>query len=271
MNLQGVELERRAARPALARLYGLWSVAVVAGAGAAGLAAHAGLSAAQHFGLTGLLLAVLAGLSAPHLLPAVAEAPRPEAHPDPGRRPGVYWSVAILSVIGFASFFAEGATADWSGVYLRDYIGTEEGVATTAFLAFSAATAAVLFVTDRLRLWVGAPKLLVGGAGIALAGLALAPLTNTAALVSLGFGLVGLGIAPMTPLVISAGGRLAGIAPERAVAHIVSISYLGAVLSPPMIGLLADQTDLRLALALPALFLVGAALLICSGPTRASL
>jgi MFS family permease len=61
----------------------------------------------------------------------------------------------------------------------------------------------------------------------------------------LGFVLVGLGYCTLFPLVFSAAGRIPGVHPGIGLASVATLGYLGFLVGPPFIGLVADATSLR--------------------------
>jgi hypothetical protein len=96
--------------------------------------------------------------------------------------------------------------------------------------------------------WVrrfGARGVLQGGAVVAVAGVALAMAWPTAGAV--GFGLVGLGGANVAPILFSAAGR-AGPAASTGIAAVATLGYAGMLVGPPIIGGVAEMSDLRIAL-----------------------
>ena len=46
-------------------------------------------------------------------------------------------SALLIGAVGFCAVFAEGASLDWSAVYLRDILGTSAGVAAGATTGFA--------------------------------------------------------------------------------------------------------------------------------------
>jgi MFS family permease len=85
---------------------------------------------------------------------------------------------------------------------------------------------------------------LVAGAGAAAA--VFAPAVELAIV---GWALVGLGLAAVTPAIIGAAPALSGMPVPTAIAMITSISYLGSFTGPPLIGGLAEVAGLTAALA----------------------
>ena len=66
--------------------------------------------------------------------------------------------------------------------------------------------------------------------------------------------LVGLGVACTVPTVYSVAGQHKTINPGVALAMVSSISFLGFLMGPPLIGYIAELFDLRYSYALFAIF-----------------
>lgn len=68
----------------------------------------------------------------------------------------------------------------------------------------------------------------------------------------LGFTLVGLGYCTLFPLVFSAAGNTPGVSPGIALASVATLGYMGFLAGPPLIGLVAHATSLRVSFMLVA-------------------
>ena len=92
--------------------------------------------------------------------PLLTGLPRREPPPRQAAR-GDRWSgaVIVLGIIAFCSFFAEGAAADWSAVFLHDRAGAGPALAAAAFASFSLAMAASRLAGDGWPLRVGPVRL----------------------------------------------------------------------------------------------------------------
>jgi MFS family permease len=259
MNAHGALVERGYGRPVMASLHGLWSVGGLVGAVTGGLAARAGWSPARHFAVAALCLGAMLVVGTWRLLPASDDlAP---ARPGPAsaggggapRGRGMPWSrpLLLLGVVGFSSFFGEGSAHDWSAIYMHDVLGTSPGTAAAAFAAFSLAMATVRFAGDRLSARFGPVRLirasgLVATVGFGLGLLAHQPLAGVA-----GFALLGVGLACVVPVTFSVAGHLGGGLAGVAISRVAAVSYLASFAGPPIIGLVADQVGLAVALAIP--------------------
>jgi MFS family permease len=115
MNLHGVTVERRYGRPILAGFHAAFSFGGLAGAGVGALAAGAGLDARAHLALAAAAAAAIGLAWSRRFLPGSADA---AARSDPvfAWPPRRLWALGALA---FACLLIEGASADWSGVYLK--------------------------------------------------------------------------------------------------------------------------------------------------------
>jgi len=103
---------------------------------------------------------------------------------------------------------------------------------------------------DRLAQYVGAAQLLRLSGTLVTGGLEMALLMGHPAIALLGFGLVGLGVANLIPILFSAAGRTRGIPPGTALAAVATTGYFGFLAGPPLIGLAAEAAGLPTALAI---------------------
>jgi MFS family permease len=121
----------------------------------------------------------------------------------------------------------------------------------------------------------GAGRVVRVSSTVAAVGLAAALLLGSPAAGIVGFGLVGLGIANIIPVLFGAAARVPGIEPGRGLAAVATTGYLGFLIGPPLIGLVADAIGLGPGLALVsgacALIALGAGMLSPRAPARESL
>jgi hypothetical protein len=116
------------------------------------------------------------------------------------------------------------------------------------------------FAGDALRLRFGAVRL-VGWSAVALAGgLALVVAGPEPVLAIAAFAVAGLGVGNIAPVLFAGGGRAEPGAPGRGIAAVTTLGYSGFLIGPPLIGLVAEATGLRLALAItiPAALIIAA-------------
>ncbi|MFF2197592.1 MFS transporter [Streptomyces sp. NPDC058157] len=252
MNTQGVLVERAYGRPVLGGFHAMFSLGGITGATAGGLAATAGIGIRAHFTVAALVLLAVAGAA------ATALAPDPPSAGGPARRdpllalpgPGLW----IPGLVAFCALMGEGVVNDWGAVYLKEETGASPGAAGLGYAVFSAGMVAGRLTADRLRARLGTVRFTLLCAAVAGAGALVPILVATTAAGFVGYGLLGLGMAAVIPLVFA---HAAGLRPERtgsSIAAVSAVGYVGFLAGPPVIGALAEATTLRWAmLVLPAL------------------
>lgn len=239
MNTQAVEVERAVARPIMSSFHALFSLGGVAGAAVAALAPGRGVEPQAH--VLGIAAAAMLAVAVTmrDLLPSSACRECPPALNI--RPPRALVPLGLLALLGL---LAEGAVADWSAVYTRESLDASATIAAYAFGAFSMAMAAGRLAGGALARRLGRNVLLRASATVAAAGLAGSLVVGHPAVAVVGFGLVGLGIANIIPLLFSAAAAQSGLPTSTALAAVASIGYLGYLAGPPLIGLVAHVIGL---------------------------
>ncbi|WP_228011339.1 MFS transporter [Nonomuraea phyllanthi] len=248
MNANAVEVERAHGRPIMSSFHAVYSIGGFAGATAGGVFAHLDVSPGATFlsvGVVLVLLALWAGRWALRPVPAPAQ--------DAGTPAGRPKGIVFLGVLAFCCLVGEGASADWSSVYLREDLAASPGFAAAGYAAFSIMMTAGRLAGDRLAARFG-PVPLVRCCGLlAAAGLGLALLGGHPVAGVIGFGAFGAGLSCIVPQVFSAAGHRDPAFAGRALARVASIGYLGMLSGPVLIGAAAQLAGLPLALGIPAL------------------
>jgi fucose permease len=176
-----------------------------------------------------------------------------------------------LGVICFCAFLTEGALADWSAVWLHDKAAASESRAALGYAVFAGAMTLMRLVGDRVLQAFGSVRVLrlLTALGAAALGGALLLARADAALIA--FVLLGLGMATVVPTAFAAAGRRAdalagGAAGEasaaRAVALLSGFGYSGLLIGPPLIGWLAQASNLTWALGLLVLLVAAVVALV---------
>ena len=268
MNAQASTIERAHGQPIMASFHALFSGGGLAGAAGGGLIAAAGVRPGLHLAGVGVVTIVVTLLAWQFLFPArFEEHPHEEAVGEAapqGRR------LAILGVLAFSVLFAEGAMGDWSAVYLRDVAGAGPGLAATGYAAFSIAMALGRVVGDRLTARLGATRTVGVGALVATAGIALALVDTRTRAIAIGFGAVGGGLATAFPSVLTAASRVPGMKAGSGIAAVATLGYFGLLAGPPLIGFVAQLTNLRGGIAVVGLACFVTALLARSLAERSA-
>jgi MFS family permease len=265
MNLHGVTVEHRYERPILAGFHAAFSLGGLVGGGLGALAAGAGIDVRVHLAVVSVACALIGLAWSRRFLPGAADA---TSHTEPvfARPPRRLWALGALA---FACLVIEGASADWSGVYLKDELGTGPAVAALGFTAFSVTMTLGRLFGDRLVMAAGAVRLVRTGGVVAALGFGLALLTARPAAALVGFACLGAGMASIVPIVFRAAGNVPGVAAGVSLAAVSTIGYLGFIAGPPIIGGLAELVGLPAALGAVVLLALGVAALAPTTARRA--
>ena len=261
LNTQGVAIERAVGRPILSGLHGIYSLGTLTGPLLGALAVRLGVSPGLHFSIIAAGATILGLTCTRSLFGAGADLPptNPDSSAELSRHaPWQEPVLVLLGIVGCGSFFVEGTTDNWSGVYLRETLDSSLAAAPLASAAFALGMTVGRFCGDALiSRWgrggtMAATALLAAGGGVICVA---AGSTRTAVG---GFALLGLGSGPIIPIAFGIAGNLARIEPARAIAWVTTIGYIGFVAAPPLIGSVAEAAGMRLALAVmvPLLVLV---------------
>lgn len=248
VNTQGVGVEAIYGKSILATFHGIWSLAGFVGAALGTAMIGWGISPLQHF--TGMAAFIWLGvaLMRPYLVPADAPSPADQplfVLPDKG--------LMLLGILAFCSLLSEGTMFDWSGVYFKKVVLAEKAQVGLGFSAFMAMMATGRFIADWFTDKFGRARTLQLSGLLTTVGLSIAVAFPTLLAASIGFMLVGLGVSSVVPLVYSAAGRSRTMPAGVALAAVSTVGFAGFLLGPPLIGLVAGATNLRVSFAIIAL------------------
>jgi len=253
MNAQGVTVERGLGKPIMGSLHGFFSLGALLGAVAGGGVAGLGIGVTAHFILCTIVGLVVLFWANEGQIPDEVVA-REESAPKRrfGLPPRSLW---VLGLIAFFAAVGEGGMGDWSALYIRDEIGSSEGLAALGFSAFSLTMLIGRFAGDKIVATFGAVRVVGIGSAISAIGMLIAVLPGTLPTALIGFAIMGIGLAPAFPIVYSAAGATPGIASGAAVAAVATIGYTGFLLGPPVLGWVGHVTGLKGALLIVAALL----------------
>jgi MFS family permease len=270
-NAHGLRVQRLYRRSILNGFHGIWSIGAVTGGLLGAAAAGLEIPLVLHLAASAVVFGFGALLASRAMLPGSDDADRetpdevaadaaPAAPGTPGRRTAVL-ALAALGVLAACGAFVEDAGASWSALYLRTELAAGAATAGLGFVALQSAMTVGRLTGDRVVDRFGQRRVVrVGGALIA-AGMGLALAVPSVASTLAGFALAGLGVATLVPAVYHAADELPGLRRGTGLAVINWLLRIGFLLSPPLIGVLADLTSLRVALLAVVLAGLGALLL----------
>jgi MFS family permease len=257
MNAHGVAVERTYGRAILASFHAAFSVGGLAGGVIGALSAAVGLDVRVQLALVAVGSAAIGLTWSRRFLAADADAVA-RADPvfvRPPRR------LLALGALAFACLLIEGASADWSAVYMRDELGTTAAIAAIGFTSFSVTMTLGRVFGDRLVDRFGPEAVVRSGGGLAAVGFGLALVAAAPVPAILGFACLGAGMSGVVPIVFRAAGHMPGMAAGVGLAAVSTTGYLGFLVGPPTIGGLAELVGLPTALAVIVALAAAVALL----------
>jgi predicted MFS family arabinose efflux permease len=248
VNIQAVEVERRAGRKMMSGFHGLFSLGGLVGAGACGALLSVGGSAFVAAMAASIALVILLAVSARHFLSDRA----------PG---GVSLSaiprgiVLVLGLLCFIVFLVEGAMLDWSALLLISAKSIRPSSGGIGYMCFAIAMTSGRLMGDRAAQRMGPRMTICVGSTMAVAGLVIAVVFPDWRAAVAGFALIGLGCSNIVPVFYSAAGRQRAMALNPAVGAISTMGYAGILAGPALVGYVAHASTLTVAFGLLAVLM----------------
>jgi MFS family permease len=252
MNAIGVATEARMGKSIMSGLHGMWSAGALIGSAAGTVATDLGSDARVHHALAAGVLTVVGLFACRGVLDADAG---PDAAPPP-RFTLPPRSALVIGLVGFCAVFGEGASLDWSAVYLKSVLATSAGVAAASTTAFSLTMACTRVAGDRLVDRFGAVLVVRAGGVCAAAGGALVVVSPAPAVAIAGFALLGVGVAVVVPLAFAAAGH-SGPHPSQAIAGVATVTYSSTLVAPSVIGGIAGLSSLTVSFGVVTVLALG--------------
>lgn len=240
VNTQGVAAEQLYGRSIMTSFHGAWSIAGFTGALIGLLMINLHVGPYAHFWVILVLVVISTLLNQRYLVRGInTQQKKTSFFTKPEG------ALLQLGIIGFCSMAAEGAMFDWSGVYFKDIVKAPKSLVVLGYASFMIMMATGRFIGDWAIRRFGRRTLLQVSGVLIFLGMGVSVAFPYIGSATLGFMLVGLGVACIVPSVYSAAGRNAKVPPGVALAMVSSVSYLGFLIGPPLIGYIAELASLR--------------------------
>jgi MFS family permease len=250
INTQGVYTEGLFKRTIMSSFHGMWSLAGFTGAlvGLAMLALK--MTTYSHFLIVAFVVLLLIAINFKYLIKA-KEIIRPEKKKR-FRKPDK--SLILLGIIGFCSMASEGIMFDWSGVYFKDIVKAPGPLIVVGYTSFMIMMASGRFFGDRLINKFGRKKVMQISGVMISSGLFMAVFFPYIIPCTVAFMVVGLGVSTIVPTLYSIAGKHPTIPTGEALTAVSSVSFLGFLMGPPVIGYIAELFSLRFSFAFIGIF-----------------
>lgn len=247
VNTQAIAVEQMYGKTIMASFHGIWSLAGFSGAAIGTLIIALQLNPFIHFLIIFLLDMGLVFYFSRFTVRDNKGGPNTSFFTKPDR------FILIYGLIAFGSMVCEGTMFDWSGVYFQKIVAAPAQMVTLGYLSFMGMMASGRFISDRITHKFGIKLVLIASGILISSGLLIAVIFPFIITAAIGFMLVGLGVSSVVPLVYSAAGKSKTMSPGAALAAISTIGFIGFLLGPPLIGTIAEYSNLRWSFTLIAL------------------
>ncbi|MBS7230315.1 MFS transporter [Flavobacterium psychroterrae] len=253
VNTQGVYTEVLFKKTIMSAFHGMWSFAGFTGALVGLGMLTLKLTPLHHFLIVGGVVLIMVAFNFKFLVKAKekikhksAEKKKLFAKPDS--------SLLWLGVIGFCSMASEGVMFDWSGVYFKDIVKAPGALVILGYTSFMIMMASGRFLGDGLINKFGRERVMQISGVMISAGLFTAVFLPYIIPCTIAFMAVGLGVATIVPTVYSIAGKNPTVPPGEALTIVSSVSFLGFLMGPPVIGHVAESFGLQFSFAFIGIF-----------------
>ncbi|WFP61232.1 MFS transporter [Mesorhizobium sp. WSM4904] len=243
LNVEADRTEFLLKRRIMNRAHSFWSAGFFGAGLFGGALAHLGLSPQLHLALVVPMVGIAMALFLGGYEPAPARFASTGDKAPAFARPTL--PILVLVAVTLSAMLLEGASIDWSAIYMRTVFDSGPFVAgfTVALFAFSQATTrffADSFVDRHSPSGVARVLLAAMATGVLLVFFSPAPSVSM-----LGFALLGIGSSALFPLAISAAAQRTDRPAAINVAALSQISFIAFLLGPPLLGFVSDHWGIR--------------------------
>lgn len=259
LNTQGIGIERLYGRTIMASFHGGWSLAACLGALIGFVMIVSDIAPFWHFTMVAVIILLLTLMSRRYLQEdtMAAQEEKQEAEDKPEKWQYIKKPEMLLIKLGLVGLFAlvvESAMFDWSGVYFESVLKVPKSLQ-IGFLVFMVMMTAGRFLANYAYRILGKQRVLqLSGAFIfvgffvsALLGSRFDAIGVKVLINSLGFMLVGLGISSMVPTIYSLVGAKSKTPVGIALTILSSISFIGSLIAPLLIGAISKAFNMEYA------------------------
>jgi len=270
-NSHGLRVQRLYKRSIINSFHAIWSIGAVIGGVMGAAAAALGVPLLLHLTISAVLFSAAALASYRWLL--AGPEPTPDAAPTvaeplagsiaasaasssltatakPGGTVWRYATLLALVVIAAGGAIVEDAGSSWSAIYLSDGLGASAFVAGLGFISLQGMQFVGRLLGDRMVDRFGQRAIARLGGALVLVGMGAALAFPSIPGTIVGFGLAGFGVATLIPGAMQAADELPGFKPGAGLTIVGWLLRLGFLLSPPIVGAIADASSLRFGLIL---------------------
>ena len=265
VNLEADRIEASFGRRIMNRSHAYWSFGFF-GAGIIGAGfSQLGISPFLHFVATTFVITIVTALL---FIKYVAAKPRRESPPQKKLFVWPSKSIFFLVVFSLSAMLVEGASIDWSVIFMRDIFNTVPLISGLSLALAAISQGIVRYFADQFVDQYGPEKVSFYSLISMVLGIALVVFSPNPTTALLGFLLLGGGSAVIFPLAMSAAARDSEKTPEENVASLAQFVFVVFLLAPPILGFIGEYFGLRWSFALCFPFLIASMLSISALKTK---
>lgn len=260
VNTQGVYTQQLFDKPIIGSFHGSWSLAGFCGALVGLVMLAFRLTTFQHFAIAFGLVIIIVLTNAKFILKSKVKHTETKESYSFFKNPDM--TLIWLGIICFCGMASEGIMFDWSGVYFKEIVKAPGALVVLGYTTFMISMASGRFLSDFLVHKYGGRKVLMSSGIVISAGLYMAVLFPYLIPCTIAFMMVGFGVSNVVPIIFNAAGNNEKVPPGIALTMVTSISFLGFLIGPPLIGFIAEMTSLKYSFAVIGVFGVFITLLV---------
>ncbi len=245
LNVEADRTEALIHRRIMNRAHSFWSIGFFAAGLTGATLAHLGVSPQVHLALVVPVVVLGVAVFLGGYRPAPRRAAESTEQTPKFARPTA--PILILVAVTLSAMLMEGASMDWSAIYMRSVFEAGPFLSGVAVAVFGASQAVTRFFAD-VFVERSSPTAVARVLLCAMtAGLTLVVVSPAPGLSLLGFALLGIGTSAIFPLAISAAAQRTDRSASVNVAAVAQISFVIFLLGPPLLGFIAEHFGLRTA------------------------
>ena len=252
VNTQGIYTQQLFKRPIMGSFHGSWSLAGFFGALVSLVVLSLNFTPFQHFMVAFVLVIIIVATNHKFIIATKIKKVENTERYSFFKKPDT--TLLWLGLIAFCCMASEGIMFDWSGVYFKDIVKAPGALVVLGYTSFMISMASGRFVSDIFVKKYGVKKVLITSGIVISVGLYMAVLFPYLIPCTIAFMLVGFGVSNVIPTIVSIAGNNPNVPTGIALTVVSSISFLGFLLGPPIIGFIAEATSLRYSFAIIGVF-----------------
>lgn len=252
VNTQGVYTQQLYDKPIIGSFHGSWSLAGFFGALVSLIMLSFGLTPYQHFMVAFIFVLLIVLFNYKYIIKAKVK--KKAEHEKYSFLKNPDSTLIWLGIVCFCGMASEGIMFDWSGVYFKEIVKAPGALVVLGYTTFMISMASGRFLSDILVGKYGIRKVLIISGIVISGGLYMAVLLPYLIPCMIAFMLVGFGVSNVVPIIISVAGNNEKVPTSIALTIVSSISFLGFLIGPPLIGFIAELTSLKYSFAIIGVF-----------------